>query len=466
MARTRDVIVLLPGIMGSRLRKNGTTVWGLGARSLGSMLISRGGSVTEALLLEDDDLDAEELDDGVVADALLSDLHLIPGVWKIDGYSKVSAEIQALFGARLGENFFPFPYDWRRYNESSARRLQARSGGWLRAWRERGNTEAKLILVAHSMGGLVARYFLEVLGGWQDTRALITFGTPFRGSLNAVDALANGVRKGPMGLVKLTELSRSLNSLYQLLPTFEAYDDGSGVLQRVGEIQGVPNIDPARAADALRFHRTMLDAARENERDPAYQAARYVMKPVVGIRQKTNQSGRVDGGKVTMLPSRRGEDPRGDGTVPRMSATPPERGNERLELFASTKHGSLQNADAVLVDLEGLITGFEFDQDHWLAGAGIADLSLDVDDLYFESEPIRVVVEASIETSLELEASVTDTTTGVVVRMVPLTADGEGGFTCEIPPLVEGAYELTVRGGGAMPVADSFAVAETVATPA
>ena len=45
------------------------------------------------------------------------------------------------------------------------------------------------------MGGLVSRYYLEVLGGWRDTRRLITFGTPYRGSLNAVDFAANGFSK-------------------------------------------------------------------------------------------------------------------------------------------------------------------------------------------------------------------------------------------------------------------------------
>ena len=46
------------------------------------------------------------------------------------------------------------------------------------------------------MGGLVARYFIEALGGWEVTRALITFGTPYRGSVNAIDFLAHGFKKG------------------------------------------------------------------------------------------------------------------------------------------------------------------------------------------------------------------------------------------------------------------------------
>jgi triacylglycerol esterase/lipase EstA (alpha/beta hydrolase family) len=55
---------------------------------------------------------------------------------------------------------------------------------WLRKWRQQsGKQSAKLVFVVHSMGGLVARHFLEVLGGWRETRALFTIGTPHFGSL-------------------------------------------------------------------------------------------------------------------------------------------------------------------------------------------------------------------------------------------------------------------------------------------
>jgi triacylglycerol esterase/lipase EstA (alpha/beta hydrolase family) len=63
------------------------------------------------------------------------------------------------------------------------------------------------------MGGLVARYYLEVLEGWRDCRALITFGTPYRGSANALNYLANGYKKL---FLDLTEVMRSFSSIYQL----------------------------------------------------------------------------------------------------------------------------------------------------------------------------------------------------------------------------------------------------------
>ena len=95
-----------------------------------------------------------------------------------------------------GQNWFDFPYDWRRDNRVAARHLAERAPAWLHAWRKQsGNKDAKLVLVGHSMGGLVARHYLEVLGGWRDARMLVTFGTPYRGSLNALDFLCNGFKK-------------------------------------------------------------------------------------------------------------------------------------------------------------------------------------------------------------------------------------------------------------------------------
>ena len=88
------------------------------------------------------------------------------------------------------------------------------------------------------MGGLVARYFLECMDWWKYTRALITFGTPYRGSLNTIlDFLANGFVKkvGPFKMLDLSELLRSLTSVYQLLPIYPCVYSGTGTLTRVAE---------------------------------------------------------------------------------------------------------------------------------------------------------------------------------------------------------------------------------------
>ncbi|HYZ09976.1 MAG TPA: hypothetical protein VE709_15610 [Pseudonocardiaceae bacterium] len=55
----------------------------------------------------------------------------------------------------------------------------------------------QVVVLAHSMGGLVARHWLGPGGGAAHCRALITLGTPHRGAPKALDWLLNGVRLDP-----------------------------------------------------------------------------------------------------------------------------------------------------------------------------------------------------------------------------------------------------------------------------
>src|SRR5215211_2109328 len=109
-----DVGVLLPGILGSVLRKDGRDVWAASGGAVLAGILSGGGSIRE-LALREDDL-ADDLGDGVTADRLIPDVHLLPGLWKIDGYSRIRETISTVFDVTEGENYFEFPYDWRRDN--------------------------------------------------------------------------------------------------------------------------------------------------------------------------------------------------------------------------------------------------------------------------------------------------------------------------------------------------------------
>lgn len=456
-----DIVVLLPGITGSVLRKKGKVAWGFSGSTLARTLFTRGGHMKRALLLEEDPPDEDDLDDGVVADELISDLHLLPGLWKIDGYTAVAEAIKNRFDVEEGKNFFPFPYDWRRDNRVSARKLQRKSRDWLRTWREAsGNADAKLILVAHSMGGIVSRYFLEVMEGWRDTRALVTFGTPYRGSLNSLDTLANGMRKGPFGLLDLSELARSFTSIYQLLPIYTSYDAGDGTLVRVAEASDIPNVDAAKAKAALAFHREIEQAVETNRERDAYRTDGYRIYPVVGIAQETAQSARLKGKDVVMQTDYEGEDHRGDGTVPRVSATPIEYSGEGREMFAATRHASLQNADAVLTHLDGLINSLYFD----LGGFRKPHLSpvqvnLEVEDLYWSTEPVTVRARPARD-GAQLVAHITNSDTGRPVGMKELKENADGWHVATFDGPGEGAFEIVVSGGPDVePASDAFAVA-------
>jgi hypothetical protein len=451
----KDIMVLLPGITGSVLKKDGNVVWGFSAGSIGKALFTRGGSMRRALALPHDDPDTDDLGDGVTADALMPDLHLLPGVWKIDGYAKIADAILASFDVTEGKNFFRFPYDWRRDNRVAARWLARASHNWLRDWRQSsGNADAKLILIAHSMGGLVSRHFLECLDGWKDTRALVTFGTPYRGSLNALDGIANGLKKGPMDL---SALARQLTAMYQLLPVFECYDAGDGALVRVGETNGIPNVDADMAAAALKFHRDIEKAVDANSKLPAYQTGGYDIYPVVGVAQQTNLSARANGSSVTMLQTYRDAALGGDGTVPRVSAIPIEMSDSPNATYAGTKHGSLQNADAVIQHLTGLLSGMNLDLGGFKKPK--VQVSLELADVYFADEPVTVRVrplrgEASLAVALWRAGERQPVETATV------EADEEWA-SAEFAPPGEGTYRVTVTGQDVEPAEDALVVAES-----
>jgi len=243
------------------------------------------------LRLSDDPADVEDLGDGITATRLLPDTHLLPGLWKIDGYTQTTRVIQNAFLLKTG-NYFEFAYDWRRDCRVAAKQLARKSHAWLQAWRQRsGKKDAKLILIAHSMGGLIARHFLEVLDGWRSTRALITFGTPYRGSLNALSFLSNGfaMSVGSLPLVDLSEALRSFTSLYQLLPIYPCYDPGDGRLVRTGEVVGIPGVDANRAAAALNFHREIERAVVAHREDLYRKIDMRCIRSSASIKKRSNR---------------------------------------------------------------------------------------------------------------------------------------------------------------------------------
>ncbi len=80
-------------------------------------------------------------------------------------------------GFKENENFFAFPYDWRRTNKDTAILLKYK----IKQVKEKTKI-SKVDVVAHSMGGLVAREYVENGDYKNDIDQLIFLGTPQKGS--------------------------------------------------------------------------------------------------------------------------------------------------------------------------------------------------------------------------------------------------------------------------------------------
>lgn len=461
MSTFKDLVILLPGITGSVLaNKKGKEVWAPTVGAVWRAITSMGDSIEDLALTSDD------ADDGVTATRLVPDATIVPGLVKIDGYTRIGEYLCKKLDLIEGRNFRPFPYDWRRDNERTAQRLETQAMDWLRQWKEdSGHRDAKLVLIGHSMGGLISRWFIECLGGWQHTRVLITLGTPHRGSLNAVGFIENGMKKGigPFGL-DLSPLLRSFTSVYQLLPIYPCINDGS-TLHRVADAASkglLHKVDVDRATAARAFHQKILDAQHANStKVQAYRDSGYAMLPVVGVEQPTAQSARVAGGRCTLENQLDGQDLGGDGTVPRVSATPVDLEDAKREIYAAETHGAIQNNDGTLVNLMGLLTRDKIEWRKFQRASDLITLSLDLDDVLLPGQPLMLGARPS-EGNPRLELTLEPLAGGAPIeeRLTRDSARGNGWQGGEFG-LAPGTWRITVHGDGVAPVSDLVVVAES-----
>ena len=130
--------------------------------------------------------------------------------------------------ARAGERrYYVFAYDWRQDNQRSAVKL-GELIDQIRA--DYDNPELKVDIIAHSMGGLITRYYLRygsldvlerndfpvTLEGAKKVRRVVLLGTPSMGSVNSLRSFIRGFE---VGLTKVpTDILATFPSIYQLLP--------------------------------------------------------------------------------------------------------------------------------------------------------------------------------------------------------------------------------------------------------
>ena len=85
-----------------------------------------------------------------------------------DGYGVFSLDLGGARGSFLGRGID----DLADLVRAKIERIYARYPGL-----------GPLTIVGHSKGGLIATYYVKKLGGWRRTRAVVTLGTPHRGTL-------------------------------------------------------------------------------------------------------------------------------------------------------------------------------------------------------------------------------------------------------------------------------------------
>lgn len=225
-ARTPPVI-LIPGALGSRLfdKRKRTEVWP------GSTLHLLSGSKQD-LLLPFDPVSLQPADDGLEASWLFEE------ALNTDFYGAILRTLRQSGGfvaGKLGEpadpkvrRYYVFAYDWRQDNVTTAKRLDALIE---QLRRDYGDPTLKVNVIAHSMGGLVTRYYLRYgtvdalegegafpvnMSGAAKIGTAVLLGTPNLGSVTSLQSMILGHK---VALTRIApEVLATMPSIYELLP--------------------------------------------------------------------------------------------------------------------------------------------------------------------------------------------------------------------------------------------------------
>lgn len=221
-------MVFVPGIMGSKLvdGRDGKILWG--DRRIAEWIANPGEWMNR--MRQGNGIDNGG---GIIAPELTR-IDLPGHRLDIDPYGSAIARFQRELGPA---NVLIFPYDWRLTNIVSAQRLKSFVES---RWVDAANNPARRgSIITHSMGGLVARWYIEQLGGHRFVSRVVTVGTPHHGSPKALEILMGlgGIGgllsllapvplMGPLAAALaplLTALQRMLGgfaSIYELMPDF------------------------------------------------------------------------------------------------------------------------------------------------------------------------------------------------------------------------------------------------------
>ncbi len=252
---TRNPVIVIPGVLGSKLRdgESGRVVWGAFGGEYADPETEDGARLVALPMAEGRPL--SELHDSVSPDGVLDSVRIrllgvplesqayvyILKTLGVGGYRDESLGREGTVVYRPGHfTCFQFSYDWRRDNSENARQLgefirEKRAYVQAELLRRHGvrRDDLKFDVIAHSMGGLLLRYYLEygeqplpqdgsaprvTWAGAEHVARAVFVATPNAGSADALTNLADGVRFSWVLPRYDAAVIGTFPALYQLLP--------------------------------------------------------------------------------------------------------------------------------------------------------------------------------------------------------------------------------------------------------
>lgn len=280
-------VVFVPGMMGSELWLGNERVW----PSIKSFF-------------SDADLFKYTADTKLEPRGIVDQVVIVPNLIKQDQYNRLGDYLVEDLGYIRGKDFFEFAYDWRQDVRQSARQL----GEFI----ENLPFVKPVVVIGHSLGTMVSRYYIEKLGGDQRVQRVILMGGPHRGVPKALTSLLTGPNLLPFGMMgeKLRQVIMTFPSSYQILPVYPCAIDQNGTKHNFLE-------DDTWVPEE---HRPLLHNAREFRKElgyttsvPAVSIFGYGLKTISSLVLELQEHGLFS--KISF-----NQEPAGDSTIPQNSA--------------------------------------------------------------------------------------------------------------------------------------------------
>jgi len=217
-----DPVVIVPGIMGSSLNRvsDGEEVWPNGSE----MLLSRTDSYLDELVLDNSGEQIAENDMNPTA--------VIDSVLTRTAYGNLVDNFTDQ-GYASGTTLFTVPYDWRLDVADEVNRLDVTIQKAITS-----SPSGKINIIAHSMGGLLVKEYLNNLEDTSFVDKLIIAGVPQLGAPKAFKAIVYGDNMGfdafgadILNPKRVSVISKNMPGVYELLPTERYINTVGGYIQ-------------------------------------------------------------------------------------------------------------------------------------------------------------------------------------------------------------------------------------------
>ncbi len=315
----RRPVVFVPGMMGSELWLGSERLWPNPKQIISNV---------EVFSLPGDPR--------IEARNILSDLVIVPNIVKMEQYSRLGDYLETGLEYTRGKDLLEFAYDWRQDIRLASQRLAETIEHW--------HAKAPITIIAHSLGTLVTRYYVEKLGGKRFVERIILMGGPHYGAPKALSSILVGPGILPFGIgaERMRHVLATFPSSYQILPIYPCVTDQDG---KDIDVMQDDSWLPERQRPFLRAGRSFRSELGFRSSVPCVSIFGYGLKTMLRVKIHRRPDGQW--GKVDFI-----EDTAGDSTVPSGSAVLKQ--SEIHPVFQ--EHGSLYVDDDVRMRLKVELT--------------------------------------------------------------------------------------------------------------